>query len=360
MYIHNYLHESLTISGIVLFGMSMMMMMGNYVGGYLFDRWSPYRTSLIFITLSTVSVILMIFFHGWPAFAFLLLPIGLGDGVNLTLTNSYAATISNKSSRYIFNIMYIGLNLGVVIGTAMVGYLLKYGMTILMVVTSGFYVALLLMTILFFNVQDLRNVHPHHSASRNHYRSSFLLIAFICFLSFSIYLSYSLWESVISVHMSNLGISFQTYSSIWTVNGLIIVFGQAPINKLFSHIKLTHQIAVGLTIFCLSFLGLPFAWHFMTFVLIMVILTIGEIIGIPSVPAWLDDLAEPGKKGRYQAYFNVFMTLGRAVGPLFDGIIIEALSYSFLFNFSGLIVLVGILLVMALNHRLNATRVKGN
>ena len=160
--------------------------------------------------------------------------------------------------------------------------------------------------------------------------------------------------------MSNLGISFQTYSSIWTVNGLMIVFGQAPINKLFSHIKLTHQIAVGLTIFCLSFLGLPFARHFMTFVLIMVILTIGEIIGIPSVPAWLDDLAEPGKKGRYQAYFNVFMTLGRAVGPLFDGIIIEALSYSFLFNFSGLIVLVGILLVMAQNHRLNATRFKGN
>ncbi len=334
----------------------MMMMMGNYVGGYLFDRWSPYRTSLIFITLSTVSVILMIFFHGWPAFAFLLLPIGLGDGVNLTLTNSYAATISNKSSRYIFNIMYIGLNLGVVIGTAMVGYLLKYGMTILMVVTSGFYVALLLMTILFFNVQNLRSGRSHHSAPRRLYHSSLLLLAFICLLSFSIYLSYSLWESVMSVHMSNLGISFQTYSSIWTVNGLMIVFGQAPINKLFSHIKLTHQITIGLTIFCLSFLGLPFAHHFITFVLIMAILTTGEIIGIPSVPAWLDDLARPGEKGRYQAYFNVFMTLGRAVGPLFDGIIIETLSYSFLFNFSGLIVLVSLFLAMVQSHRLSKVR----
>ena len=333
-----------------------MMMLGNYIGGNLFDHWSPYRTSLIFIALSTFSVILMIFFHGWPAFAWLLLPIGLGNGVNLTLTNAYAASIDNKGSRYIFNIMYIGLNLGVVIGTAMVGYLLKYGMTILMVVTGTFYVALLIMTLLYFNVPNLKKTSNQRAIPQKRHSSGKLLLVLICFLSFSIYLSYSLWESVMSVHMSNLGISFQTYSSIWTVNGLMIVFGQAPINKLFSHIKLTHQITIGLTIFCLSFLGLPFAHHFITFVLIMAILTTGEIIGIPSVPAWLDDLARPGEKGRYQAYFNVFMTLGRAVGPLFDGIIIEALSYSFLFNFSGLIVLVSLFLAMVQSHRLSKVR----
>lgn len=36
---------------------------------------------------------------------------------------------------------------------------------------------------------------------------------------FAIYTSYSLWESVISVHMTNLNIAFKDYSLLWTMNG---------------------------------------------------------------------------------------------------------------------------------------------
>lgn len=40
------------------------------------------------------------------------------------------------------------------------------------------------------------------------------------------------------------------------------------------------------------------------------------------------------------------MTAGRAVGPLFDGIVVESISYGFLFGFSGILVLLSLLLVM--------------
>lgn len=38
IYIHNYLHETLTIAGIVLFINSAFTMLGNAVGGWLFDH----------------------------------------------------------------------------------------------------------------------------------------------------------------------------------------------------------------------------------------------------------------------------------------------------------------------------------
>ncbi len=38
VFINKHLGESLTVAGIVLFIMSITMIVGNYIGGYLFDR----------------------------------------------------------------------------------------------------------------------------------------------------------------------------------------------------------------------------------------------------------------------------------------------------------------------------------
>lgn len=66
MYMHNYLHQTLTTAGMVMLFMSIAMMAGNYVGGWLFDHWSQYRTALIGVGLSTLAIFLLIFIHGWP------------------------------------------------------------------------------------------------------------------------------------------------------------------------------------------------------------------------------------------------------------------------------------------------------
>lgn len=35
VYLHNYLHKTLTLAGLTLLAMSCFMMLGNYLGGYL-------------------------------------------------------------------------------------------------------------------------------------------------------------------------------------------------------------------------------------------------------------------------------------------------------------------------------------
>lgn len=344
VYIHNYLGKSLTMAGAVILLMSVFMIIGSYLGGYLFDNHSPYRTAVIFITISTLSIIALIFFHGWPAFALLMIPLGLGDGANLTLVNAYAAVSVSHSNRYIFNIMYIGLNLGMVIGTATVGYLLKGGVTFLFSITTLFYLATLLLTIFYFNV-DFSNYQPVKRQVSHHHRSfepHMILLLSICALVFCVYLSYSLWESVMPVHMTDLGISFEKYSWIWVVNGLMIVAGQALVNRIFSRTRIAVQVALGIVIFALAFYALVPAHHYLAFIGIMIFLTIGEMISLPDIPAWIDDLAPLGEKGRYQAYFNVAMTIGRAVGPVFGGVMVESLSYGFLFGLCATLILVAL------------------
>lgn len=42
MYVNKYLGQTLTTAGVVMLLISIAMMAGNYIGGWLFDHWSSY------------------------------------------------------------------------------------------------------------------------------------------------------------------------------------------------------------------------------------------------------------------------------------------------------------------------------
>lgn len=357
VYMHDTLHESLTVAGIVLFIMSCFMVLGNYLGGILFDRWSPYKTALISIFISLIALVVLIFSHGWPIFAIMLFIYGLGEGSSLTLLNSYASKVQSTSTRHVFNSLYIGINLGVVIGTAAVGYLLKFGISTVFTVATSFYVILLIMTIFEFNVDFQKSQSTINQDSESDVDmgpqkpANPKLIWLICTMVFFIYMSYTLWESVMPVHMGQLHISFEKYSMIWPINGLLIVFGQPIINRIGTNFKMVRQISFGIVVFALTFFMLIWAKQYVSFIIIMVILTFGEMNGLPAIPAWIDSLADAKQKGKYQGMFNIFMSFGRAVGPLFGGIMVEWFNYPILFAVSGSLILLSMAAVMIENRK---------
>ena len=159
VYMKKTLGESLTTAGTVLFIMSLMMMIGNYVGGTLFDRWSPYYTGILGAGLSLVAMVLLIFFHGWPIFAELIVIIGFGNGISLTVGNSFAATVRGTTVRKVFNLMYITLNVGVVIGTLLVGFLINRGVTLVFCVATVCYALLFILMITEFKTRDKKTAY---------------------------------------------------------------------------------------------------------------------------------------------------------------------------------------------------------
>lgn len=356
VYMHNQLHQSLTLAGIALLGMSLCMILGNWLGGWLFDHWSPFKSALIGTLCSLIPMVTLIFFHGWPIFGVLLLFIGLGDGVVMTVVNSFAANVKSIASRKVFNYLYIGMNLGVVIGTLMVGYLMDHGVVLVFIVASLFYLVLLVVLLADFNVQLTTQQHEREQGPIKpaHIRLIWLIAAMV----FCLYLSYTLWESVISVHMVNLGISFEKYSLLWTLNGLMIVFGQPLANRIGANFKMSHQIFAGTLVFILSFLLLVFDRTYTMFVVTMVILTLGEMTGFPGMPAWIDSLAGDNDKGKFQGIYNMAISFGRAIGPLYGGLLIEYSSYQMLFWSVTLLMLISLGAVMLHNRQIQRRRIK--
>ncbi|MBM6753229.1 MULTISPECIES: MFS transporter [Lactobacillaceae] len=336
VYVHDYLHETMTVAGIVMFFISMSMMAGNYVGGWLFDHWKPYRAAMVTVLVATIATIILIFFHGWPIFAILLCIVSFADGSSLTIINAYGTAVTSKSTRYIFNALYMAMNVGVVIGTLLVGVLLPISPTLTFTVTAGAYVIFSLVTVVTFNVpvQKTKKQVQTISKQKKSSRQGIHLVYALCLCLMTVYLAYSLWETVMAVRITDMGIPFFAYSLLWTINGAIIVIFQPLVPNLAKVMSIRTQIELGILIFAASFLLLTFARTFTMFVITFVILTIGEMTGIPAVPAYIAQLTDPSETGKYQGMPNIAMSIGRAIGPFLGGLVIDWFNYEALFIFA--------------------------
>lgn len=354
VYMHEYLGESMTIAGVVMFVMSLFMMAGNYLGGYLYDRWNPYWAAVLPVIIATVAAVLLIFWHRWPFFAIWLCLISFADGSSITVINAYGTRVEDCSTRYVFNMLYMAMNIGVVVGTLLVGVLLPISAVFVFITTAVFYGIFLLITLLFFNVPLAQQV-SQHTPKKVHHESSrqgVRIVYAICGCLMTVYLSYVLWETVMSVRITNMHIPFFAYSLLWTINGGVIMVGQPLVNKLANYINVRTQIIWGLAIFASSFILLIFARTFTMFVIDFLILTVGEMTGIPAVPAYIAQLTAPNETGHYQGLPNVAMSIGRAIGPLYGGFIIDHFNYEFLF------LSVSLMMFLALSGVVFLTRTK--
>ena len=256
--------------------------------------------------------------------------------------NSYG-TKSGQDGRYVFNMLYFANNLGMVIGTTIVGPLYQYAhgnISPMFSITTVLYV--LFSAVVFFFFKDNkstrrsnREVDVDMAEEKEQVKMpvSNLVISWTFFAALMIiWTMYEQWASNLSVFMTDQGISMTKYSLLWTLNGVLIVIIQLIItwiNRYRSNLYL--QVFLGIFTVGFSFVLLLFAKSYVWFVLAMTVLTIGEATAFPTMPAIVNELSPVNIKGKYQGILNAFSSLGKAIGPLFGGILIELSSYRILF-----------------------------
>lgn len=136
VYLNKRLGISLSVIGIVLFCNCAANMLGSTISGRLFDRLNPYPLITGGMLLDALVLLAMAFFHGWPVYWVWLACTGFLGGWNGALVNSIATSLRKYPGRYVFNILYFSQNLGVVIGTLIVGYLYDYSIELLFIIAS--------------------------------------------------------------------------------------------------------------------------------------------------------------------------------------------------------------------------------
>ncbi len=359
VYLNQRLHISMSVVGVVLLLNSLANVLGSFLAGRAYDRYDPYVLILTGSIGDAGVLFLMAFFHGWPQYCFWLVLTGFFGGWNGAMINSIATSLKSKPGRYVFNMVYFAQNLGVVAGTLIVGYLYDFSITVLFLVAAVLF--LIVAVNAFFNYRPIREFHRERLQNQDDSSKKAtampkanwkLTLGFFAMLTVS-WLMYLNWESSLSVYMVSLGIPFHLYSLLWTLNAGIILVTQLVLTRfpnLFA--TLFHQIAFGICMLSLSFVTLIFAKDYPHFVLSMVILTLGEATAFPAIPAYVNDLSPYDSKGKYQGLTLSASAVGRALGPLLGGFLIDQLGYVPLFIIAAIAIFIGLLILIPLHQRL--------
>ncbi|WP_119326594.1 MFS transporter [Companilactobacillus musae] len=350
IFIHKNLHESLVTAGFALMVYSAFMMVGNAIGGIMFDRFSRRGTLYIGYAISILSLLGMSVHHVWPTYAFMLVILGFGMGLVYTAINAYTAFVAEQmtgNSRVVFNNMYLAANLGIAIGSNAVGFIFDWSIFFTFFIPMLLFVVSAVILLLRANVLDHVKEEDESQIKERSYnaveeedpkvaigaRRFNINVFIICASILIVWLGYSQWDSNLSAYMLDQGYTTREYGFVFTINAASLLIIQPVMNRVVSRIfkLLKYQIFLGTVIMGASFLLLPGAKTYLAFIISMLILTIGESMVFPTIPALLSKMSTNRNRGTFQSFYSIFGSLGRAIGPYAGSLIITALSFSTLF-----------------------------
>lgn len=350
IYMKQELGKSLTVAGLVLMINSFGMVIGNLLGGSLFDKLGGYKTILIGTFTCLCSTTLLNFFHGWPWYAVWLVMLGFGGGMIIPAPEDMAGAVWPNGGRQTFNAIYLAQNIGVAVGAAMGGFVAEFSFNYIFLANLIMYVVFALVAVTQFNIEINAKVkYPTHldiTGKKN--KARFISLVLICAMFAICWVAYIQWESTIASFTQSINISMAQYSVLWTINGIMILVAQPLIKPILYLLKgnLKKQMFVGIIIFMLSFFVTSFAENFTIFVVGMIILTFGEMFVWPAVPTIANQLAPDGKQGQYQGFVNSAATVGKAFGPFLGGVLVDAFNMRMMFIGMMLLLVFALILLM--------------
>jgi MFS family permease len=357
IYIHEHLGKSLTVAGIVLMLNAAATVVGNLVGGVLFDRIGGFKSIILGIVITLVSVVTLMFFHGWPIYIYLLIFIGFGSGIVFPATYALAGTVWPEGGRKAFNVIYVAQNVGVAVGASLGGIVASISFQYSFVANAALYVVFFIIALLGYrNIDASKASHASILNQNTGIKSSrkFTALAILCIGYLLCWVGYAQWPSTIASHTQNLNIPLNQYSVLWTVNGALILCAQPLITQFVKYVAKTlkQQMIVGFILLIASFVVVAFAEQFSGFLIAMIILTFGEMLVWPAVPTIADDLAPNGRQGFYQGFVNSAATGGKMIGPLLGGIVADYYHMNYLFMIIISLLIIGIFTTIIYDKKL--------
>jgi len=117
----------------------------------------------------------------------------------------------------------------------------------------------------------------------------------------------------------NFGVLENQYGFIMATNAVMVVFLQFAITRFSSRRPHFLVLAAGSLFYGVGAGSVALGWNFPTFLLSMIVLTIGEMLIVPTATTLTANLAPPDMRGRYMSVYSFTWGIAIGVGPVIGG-----------------------------------------
>jgi len=346
----------------VLYGlMSVANTLGNTLGGALADRLGRKGMMILGLVISGLSSLAMGLVGTFELFFAVVVFVGLFASIGFPAQQAMVADLLPEEKRSGgFGIFRVVANMAWILGPVIGGLLAIRSYMPLFVCDAVF--STITAGILLLAVRETRPApregEPEQTMAQTFagYRDvlrdgTYVLFIGACILMTIVYLQL---YSTLGVYLRDThGLSEQAYGYLMSMNATAVVLLQIPIARRVARYRPMMMMALGTLLYAIGFGMYGLFSAYAPFALAMFIITVGEMIVMPTAQALVAKIAPEDMRGRYMAVFGFSWLIPQATGPLLAGLIMDNTDPRWVWHAAGLVGLVAAAAFTLLNRRVN-------
>ena len=319
-------------------------------GGELTDRLGRRPVMLMSFFVTPIFMVALGLAHELSLIAVSTFIVGFFTDLYRPAVGAAIADLVPPESRtraYGYN--YWAINLGAAVAPILAGLLA--GSNFLILFFADALTTLVFGLIVFFGIRETRPAEVHHATHapigermQQLKRAPILLI--FSFITLFVGIIYTQGYVSLPLDMQSNGLGPQPYGAAIAVNGFLIILVTIPVSNMAAKWRRFESMALSGILLGLGFGVTAFAFTLPSYMVSVIIWTLGEIMGTSVAPAIIADLSPVELRGLYQGIFGSAWGLAYFLGPLAGGWIYERCGGDILWGLClalGIVIAVGYL-----------------
>lgn len=362
LYITQKFNVGMTQAGILLGVSSLFGLIGSTVGGALTDKFGRKQLILFGLVFSAISTLTFGLVNDLNALYPLMVIVGLLSSVAHPAHDAMIADILPENQRQEgFGILRVVGNLSWIIGPTIGGVVANINFFYLFVIDAV--ISCIVAAIIFRTIPETKPEPHAHEESESlwqtviGYRVVLKDFAFMAFMvaGMLMLIVYQQMYSTLSVYLrDNHGINPSGYGFLMTTSAITVVLFQFWVSRLIKRRPPFLMMAFGTVFYMIGFALFGVVTIYALFALNIVIITIGEMIVVPTSQAIATNFAPETMRGRYMAIFGLSWAIPSTIGPGAAGYILDNFNPNLLWYIGGALCGLSVLAYYALHLRLRS------
>ncbi len=327
VYVSGRLNQPLAVASTLISMNAAVGMVMNFIAGPMTDRVGRKWVLVAALAGNAVVYMLQNQANTFLGFAFALSLAGAFNPMYRVASDAMMADLIPQEKRAdAYSLLRMSNNLGVAIGPTIGGFVASHSYSTIFYIAAACMLAYSLL--LAFGAKETLPAKAFSGEPTAHrqkfagygdiFRDKKFLTTIGAF-TFCMTGSAVLWVLLAVYLKTNYGIQENLYGFIPATNAIMVVVFQIAVTRFTVKFQPVVVMAAGALFYAVGVGSVYLANGFWSFWASMVILTIGELVLIPTTTTYVANLAPPDMRGRYMSIYNLAAAVAMMIGPAVGG-----------------------------------------
>ena len=346
IYVSEKLSLPMTSVGSLMAITAVASLISSFAIGNLADRVGRKITMAVGLIVTGLIFLAMIPANTFLAFAIIMTIRGLFNPLYPIGSRAMIADLVPEEERAdAYALARLGANVGIALGPAIGGFVAAVSYSI------AFYAAAVTLVVfglvVWFYMKETLPENGDKEETANGLQSYKVVFADKKFMRFAGAATFAqigavmMWVLLSVYAKENYGVPESQYGFIAATNAVMVVFLQMYITKITKEKRPLLIMALGALFYAFGVASIALATSFISFWLSIIVITMGELILVPTATTYTANSAPLKMRGRYMSIFTLSWGLATGIGPIVGGLLNDNISPVSIWYGGGLISLVG-------------------